>query len=75
MEIKIGFVDSPRELSITMEGSQEDLAGRIHDALSQTQGTLDLQDTKGHRFIIRNERIAYVELGKGQARPVGFAGI
>lgn len=74
MDIKIGFADSPRELVISSTASQEEIAGRVSEALANDSGVLDLSDDKGNRYIVRNSRIAYVEVGTQNARAVGFAG-
>lgn len=74
MDIKIGFADSPRELVISSQASQEEIAARVSEALGNDSGVLDLSDEKGNRYLIRNSRIAYVEVGTQNTRTVGFAG-
>ncbi|GAB3698931.1 DUF3107 domain-containing protein [Corynebacterium nasicanis] len=74
MDIKIGFADSPRELVITTEESQDDVAQRVAEALDNDHATLQLTDAKGVRYIVRARQIAYVELGTTTQRFVGFAG-
>lgn len=74
MDIKIGFVDSPRELVIPTDVAQEEIAGKISEALRDESGILELEDNQGKRYLVRNARISYVELGKQHARTVGFAG-
>lgn len=74
MDIKIGFADSPRELVIPTDVSQEEIAGKISEALRDESGILELEDNQGKCYLVRNARISYVELGKQHARTVGFAG-
>lgn len=74
MDIKIGFTDSPRELVISSNEDQDAIAGRVSEALRDEAGILELEDNQGKRFLVRNARISYVELGKQNARAVGFAG-
>lgn len=74
MDIKIGFSDSPRELVITSTESRELMSTKIAAALNNSKGVLELEDDKGGRYLVRNERIAYVEIGSVTTRQVGFAG-
>ncbi|MFC2444806.1 MAG: DUF3107 domain-containing protein [Corynebacterium matruchotii] len=74
MDIKIGFSDSPRELVITSTESRELMSTKIAAALNNSKGVLELEDDKGSRYLVRNERIAYVEIGSAATRQVGFAG-
>ena len=74
MDIKIGFSDSPRELVITSTESRELMSTKIAAALTNSKGVLELEDDTGSRYLVRNERIAYVEIGSATARQVGFAG-
>lgn len=75
MDIKIGFADSPRELLINAKEDQDALAATIAEALEKDTGVLELTDAQGKRYLVRNSRIAYVELGTQSARTVGFAGV
>ena len=74
MDIKIGFSDSPRELVITSTESRELMSTKIAAALNNSKGVLELEDDKGSRYLVRTERIAYVEIGSATTRQVGFAG-
>lgn len=74
MDIKIGFADSPRELVITTETNQDEVASKVTEALNNDAATLELTDEKGVRYIIRARQISYVELGTTTQRFVGFAG-
>lgn len=74
MDIKIGFADSPRELVITTETNQDEVALKVTEALNNDAATLELTDEKGVRYIIRARQISYVELGTTTQRFVGFAG-
>lgn len=74
MDIKIGFADTARELVISSSLQQDEAAAKVAEALGNESGVLDLSDEKGRRYLIRNSRIAYVEVGTSAARPVGFAG-
>lgn len=72
MEVKIGVADSPRELVVTSAQSQDEVDTLVAEALS-SQGLLRLVDEKGRRFMIPSSKVAYVEIGLGDSRRVGFA--
>lgn len=74
MDIKIGFSDSARELVVVSNQTQDEVLALVTAALADDAGVLQLADDKGRQYVVRNSRIAYVEVGKNQARQVGFAG-
>lgn len=73
MEVKIGVADSPRELSVSTSDSPDQVEALVMDAMRDTQGLLTLVDDKGRRYMIPSSRVAYVEIGPGDTRRVGFA--
>lgn len=72
MDIKIGLADSPRELTIKLPEGQEDTIATVEQAISGGQATLKVEDDKGRIYLIRTDRIVYVEQGTAAARSVGF---
>lgn len=73
MEIKIGVVDSPRELVVVSDLSPDEVEALVADALLGKQPVLTLVDEKGRRYVVPSARIAYVEIGAADSRRVGFA--
>lgn len=73
MEVKIGVVDSPRELLLTSNLLPDEVEALVADALKNPTGQLTLVDEKGRRYIIPAARVAYVEIGTADARKVGFS--
>ncbi|MCT1451877.1 MULTISPECIES: DUF3107 domain-containing protein [unclassified Corynebacterium] len=73
MEIKIGLADSHRELSITSTKEQDELLGEITSAIESGAPTVALDDERGMKYVVRTERILYVELGNSSPRAVGFS--
>lgn len=71
MEIKIGVVDTPKELSIDSEESADAIAKAVQSAIKDGN-LLTLDDSRGRTFLIPAEKIAYVEIGPGTSRKVGF---
>jgi hypothetical protein len=63
VEVKIGVLHAPRELSL--ESSQ------TPDALT-SGGVLSLVDEKGRRVIVPVTQLGYVEIGESSNRRVGF---
>ncbi len=72
MEVKIGVSDSPRELVITSAQTPDEVQSLISAALADASGVLTLEDEKGRRYVVPAGRIAYVEIGIKDSRPVGF---
>ncbi|GAA0538164.1 ATP-binding protein [Saccharopolyspora subtropica] len=72
MEVKIGVVDSPRELTVASGQSPEQVESLVADALKNADGVLALTDEKGRRFIVPSAKVAYVEIGPVEAPRVGF---
>lgn len=72
MDIKIGLADTPRELVIKLPEGQEDFISTIEQAIDAGQATVKVVDDKERSYLIRTDRIAYVEQGSTTARSVGF---
>ncbi|MDR7302878.1 DUF3107 domain-containing protein [Haloactinomyces albus] len=72
MEVKIGVVDSSRELTIISRQSPDEVESLVADALAKTDGRLSLSDEKGRRYIVPSAKISYVEIGPSEPTRVGF---
>lgn len=71
VEIKIGVVETPREISVDSDESTEAITKAVQSALKD--GTLlSLADARGRTFLIPASKIAYVEIGPAASRKVGF---
>ena len=73
MDIKVGFADNSRELTIKAEGSQEELTQKVNSALASGE-LLELEDAKGRKYLVRTDRVIYVEIGAVKTQAVGFIG-
>ncbi|MFC0547462.1 DUF3107 domain-containing protein [Kutzneria chonburiensis] len=73
MEIKIGVVESARELLVNSDLSPDEVEALVSDTFAGKQAVLKLVDDKGRRFVIPSGRISYVEIGASDSRKVGFA--
>jgi hypothetical protein len=73
LEIRIGVVDSPKEIELEIKEGLDDLVKRIDEALAGGTPVLWLQDEKGRRVGIPSGKVAYVEIDPESApRSVGF---
>lgn len=75
MEVKIGISDSPRELVVNSNQTQDEVEALVSGALSGEGGVLTLIDDKGRKVLVQADKVAYVEIGPGTAGRVGFAAI
>ncbi|HEY0814487.1 MAG TPA: DUF3107 domain-containing protein [Pseudonocardia sp.] len=74
MEVKIGIVESAREILVSSDQSADDVAALVDAALSSgPDGLLQMVDEKGRKFIVRAAQISYVEIAPEDGRKVGFA--
>lgn len=75
MELRIGVIDTPKELSLEVDGTADDVIKAIDKALSSDgqRAMLWLTDIKGRRVGTPADRIAYVEIEEeGATQHVGF---
>ncbi len=72
MEIRIGIVNTGRELSFETSESAETVKKAVADALGSGSTHFELTDAKGSTYIVPTAGLAYVELGSEESRRVGF---
>lgn len=75
MDVRIGIVQSIKELEIELGGDSErkTVMAEIEEALSKPEGVLWLTDRRGRRVAVPVAKIAYVEVGAPASdRRVGF---
>jgi hypothetical protein len=70
VEVKIGIVESPRELVVSSDQTPDEVQKLVDEALHGGD-PLKLTDEKGRRFLVRADQIAYVEIAPAERR-VGF---
>jgi Protein of unknown function (DUF3107) len=72
MEVRIGVVHTPKELTLELDASLDEVKKSIEKALSD-DGVLWLTDNRDRTVGVPAERIAYVELeAEGGTKRVGF---
>ena len=73
MDVSIGVVHTPKELNLELDGTADEVVGKIDDALAKGTPVVWLTDTKGRRVGIPAARIAYIELDEDAgSKRVGF---
>lgn len=74
MEVKIGVLHTPRELSVDTDMSGEEVEAAVEAAVSASKpSSLVVTDTKGRKVIVPANLVAYVEIAPADIRRVGFA--
>ncbi|HEY8790131.1 MAG TPA: DUF3107 domain-containing protein [Actinopolymorphaceae bacterium] len=71
MEIKIGIVDTARELTIDSTEAVDVILKAVTDAIL-TGGLLVLTDSHERKVLVPGAKLAYVDLGDPRERRVGF---
>ncbi|HEY5120252.1 MAG TPA: DUF3107 domain-containing protein [Acidimicrobiales bacterium] len=73
MEIRIGIVQSMKELSVELpEGTDRDAVQKDVESALEGDHLLWLTDRKGRRVGVPASRVAYVEFTNVSERNVGF---
>jgi hypothetical protein len=73
MELRIGVVHSPKELSVELDGTADEIVATVDSAVKDGAAIVWLTDLKGRRLGIPAGKIAYVEIDEdGANKRVGF---
>lgn len=72
MEIRIGIINTGRELSFETAASADEVRAQVTAALEQSASHLSFADVKGNSYLVPTATLAYVELGTEESRRVGF---
>jgi len=71
VEVKIGIHAVPRELIVDTNSSFEEVERTLTAAVAD-RGVFVLTDDKGGKVMVPADKIAYLELGAGEPRRIGF---
>lgn len=74
MEIRIGMINTSREIGLETSQTLAEVEALVANSLSGTSAVLKLSDDKGKVYIVASANIAFVELGSDQNRRIGFVG-
>lgn len=72
MEVKIGILNSPREISFESSEAPEAVTAAVAKVLDEKSSILKLSDEKGRQYLVPSSSLAYVEIGEIAARRIGF---
>ncbi len=72
VDIRIGIANTARELSFESAQTPAEVEKIIEHALSSDAKFLSLADDKGKVYVVPTASLAYVEIGGGETRRVGF---
>ncbi len=72
MEVRIGVQQTAKEVVLASDSTPEQVVQAVTAALASGE-LLTLVDTRGRTVLVPPDRIAYVEVGPGAERRVGFA--
>ncbi|MDO5092961.1 MAG: DUF3107 domain-containing protein [Propionibacteriaceae bacterium] len=74
MDVRIGISDSTRELQVRTPSSADEIVAALGQAL-KNNSLFELTDDKGRRVVIPAGKLAYLDLGAVEGRPVGFGAL
>lgn len=73
MEVRIGIIQSPREINFETDAAADEVRATVEAALAEgKQPLVSFTDNKGKQYLVPTASIAYVELGGDAGRKVGF---
>ncbi|GGD72616.1 MULTISPECIES: DUF3107 domain-containing protein [Microbacterium] len=72
MEIRIGIINTGRELNFETSTSPDDVRAQVTAALEQNAAQVSFTDVKGNSYIVPTANLAFIELGTEESRRVGF---
>jgi Protein of unknown function (DUF3107) len=72
VEVRIGVQNTPREIVLDSDESQDDVEATVSEALKDSSGLLMLTDNRGRRVVVPASIVAYVEIAPADVRRVGF---
>lgn len=72
MDIRIGIINSPREINFESSQTAQEVEALVATALESESKFVKLNDSKGKLFIVPVATIGYIEIGSESTRRVGF---
>ncbi len=72
VDIRIGIANTARELSFESAQTAAEVEKAVADALGSDAKFLSLSDDKGKVYLVPTAALAYIEIGGGESRRVGF---
>jgi Protein of unknown function (DUF3107) len=77
MDVRIGVVHTPKELSLEIDGvDADDVVKACETALGGSEPVVWLTDKDGRRVGVPTDKLAYIEIDlHGSSKRVGFGGM
>ena len=72
MDIRIGIINSPREINFETNQPASEIEEVVSAALDSAAGFFKLADQKGNVYIVPVASFGYLEIGSEASRRVGF---
>ncbi len=72
MDIRIGIINSPREINFETNQPASEIEEVVSTALDSDAGFFKLADQKGNVYIVPVASFGYLEIGSEASRRVGF---
>lgn len=72
MDVRIGIINSPRELTFESSSTAAEVEALVATAFESGAKLIKLCDNKGRVFMIPASALGYVECGAEESRRVGF---
>ena len=72
MDIRIGIINSPREINFESSQTAQEVETIVATALESESKFVKLTDSKGKLYIVPVAGIGYIEIGSESTRRVGF---
>jgi hypothetical protein len=72
VDIRIGIINSPREISFESAQAASEIEKVVSDALESSAKFFKLTDDKGSVYLVPLESFGYIEIGSEATRRVGF---
>ena len=75
MEIRIGVVFTPKELTVEPEGAPDDVVKMVETALKDGAAMIWFDDVKGNKIGVPADKLGYIEVDADEgSKRVGFGG-
>jgi len=71
VEVRIGITDSPRELTIELSNTADEIEATVERALHEG-AHVAFTDERGRRLIVPAAKVGFVEVSARSERKVGF---
>lgn len=72
MDIRIGIINSPREINFESSQTDSEIEQVVSTALASDSKFFKLVDQRGNVYIVPVASFGYLEIGAEESRRIGF---